>query len=301
MAYCFNLKCPAPDVAGKGNFCIHCGASLRLDDRYEALRSLKSYANGGTFVCHDRQQRQCVIKKISLQRPGQPNKSWEQEIKAIKTISTHPQIPDLWEHFFDLDHHYLYLVQEFIEGKSIDQELYDGPQVEALLLEILPLLHFIHSHGVTHRDLNPQNLLRSSRSDHRLFLVDLSTAKVSAKTSLGRAGTTIGSAAYTAPEQLYGQSCPASDLYSLGLITIHLLTQMNPLDLLSGADGISAWQDYLPEPISPLLVQVINGMVAESLTDRYSQALTIIKLLNPNFQEGDSFNFEQGDAPLGGD
>ena len=73
------------------------------------------------------------------------------------------------------------LVQEFIEGHTLSEELIPGQrwsesQVIQLLQEVLGILEFVHHQGVIHRDIKPDNIIRRS-SDHKLVLVDFGAVK----------------------------------------------------------------------------------------------------------------------------
>jgi len=99
------------------------------------------------------------------------------------------------------------------------------------------------------------------------MLVDFGAAKWVRHTP---AKTVIGSAGYAAPEQSMGQATFASDIYSLGLTCLYLLTSIHPFSLYSAAEDCWVWQDYLPQPIEPRFAQVLDQMVARSLQQRYS-------------------------------
>ena len=102
------------------------------------------------------------------------------------------------------------------------------PQIIALLNSLLPVLEFVHSQQVIHRDIKPDNLIR--RPEGQLVLVDFGAAKSVKLTALSAAGTVIGTAGYTSPEQAVGKAQFASDLYSLGVTCLNLLTQVPPVE-----------------------------------------------------------------------
>lgn len=120
--------------------------------------------------------------------------------------------------------------------------------------------------------------LRSTFSDHRrLTLVDFGAAKYAATgTALIKTGTTIGSAGYTAPEQLMGKAVFQSDLYSLGVTCIHLLTQVPPFDLVDSAEGNWVWRDYLSDPISEQLGSILNKLLEGGTRKRYTTAKAVM-------------------------
>lgn len=289
MSYCLNPQCNQPENLDQSRFCVHCGTRLWLGDRYRILRPLTK--GGRTFLGIDENESQkpyCIIKQIPHSfDPKNLNKSkldFQKEALKLQLLGQHPQIPALLAYFIPEVHENYgnlpILVQEYIEGEPIINEYFEAENIIELLKSILPVFQFIHEQGIIHRDINPQNIIRkkspSSAIKGDLILVDLSTAKVTSKTVLAKTGTVIGSAAYTAPEQLRGKAEFASDIYSLGITCIHLLTRMHPFDLFSSLDGIWVWKDYLVEPINQKICQIINKMITEKLSDRYHSAMEVL-------------------------
>ncbi|MGQ4650034.1 protein kinase domain-containing protein [Lyngbya aestuarii] len=293
MSYCLNPRCPKPQNPSDAKFCSTCGCRLLLGDRYRALRLISQEGMGRTFLGIDEQDtspRQCIIKQLSRKNQGAKNikqaaELFRQEALRLQALGQHPQIPQLLA-YFEPDKSAATgmipaLVQTFIPGESLAEELIDDgsfneSEIRQLLTEMLPVLQFVHSHQVIHRDINPQNIIRRY-SDGKLVLVDFGAAKFTTKTALAKAGTVIGSAAYTAPEQLRGKAVASSDLYSLGVTCIHLLTSVHPFDLFNSLEGTWIWQDYLTEPVSEQLSQILNKMLLFALKRRYHSAAQILE------------------------
>jgi WD40 repeat protein len=304
MSYCLNLRCQKPLNPSNARFCSNCGSRLLLGDRYRSVKPISQGGIGRTFLAVDEQDAskpRCIIKQFSLKNQGtsDPEKaaeSFRQEVTRLQELGQHPQIPQLLA-CFEQDNRTgipAALVQSFIEGQSLAQTLetegaFSETQIRQLLNELLPVLQFVHDHGVIHRDINPNNIIRqvpiiSSPADQegQLVLVDFGAAKFTTKTALARTGTVIGSAAYTAQEQLMGKAVTSSDLYSLGVTCIHLLTHIHPFDLFNSLEGIWVWQDYLTDPVSNELSQILNKMLAGAVKHRYQSAEEILKDLNPH-------------------
>ncbi|WP_334980881.1 protein kinase domain-containing protein [Nostoc sp.] len=88
---------------------------------------------------------------------------FDAEAEILETLGKHPQIPQLLA-FFEENHQFS-LVQEFVRGHAMDNELTSGKrlkqaQVVEMLKEVLHVLVFVHSYGVIHRDIKPSNLIR---------------------------------------------------------------------------------------------------------------------------------------------
>lgn len=308
MTYCLNSACSKPQNSDSGKFCINCGSRLRLGDRFRAIKLISQGGFGRTFLGVDegnKIQAECVIKQVLLVYQGTKN-SQEAEAKfrttcqQLQKVGQHPQIPSLLGYFEGNNLMSSTVVQELISGASLQEDLlkqgaWGEEKVKELLDEFLPILQFIHDQGVIHRDLNPNNIIYVSnphkkrakveitavqQEERKLFIVDFSAAKVTTKTALAKQGTVIGSASYTAPEQLMGQAIYASDIYSLGVICIYLLTQIDPFDLFSRYEAKWVWQDYLLNPVSDKLAAVINKMLAEKAQERYQSATEVFQDLN---------------------
>jgi WD40 repeat protein len=297
MTYCINPKCNHPENSDQNRFCSYCGNRLWLGDRYRIIQSLSSLKVGRTFLAIDEEdpkKPRCIVKQIPLN--SNPNKhpkeieDFKKEALTLQELGHHPQIPKILAYFLPQKHlpHLVFplLVQEFIEGQTISKEVFEEAEIRDLLDQVLPILQFVHTKGIIHRDINPSNIIRQSNlgsfnTKGKLFLVDFSTAKVTTKTVLANTGTVIGSGTYTAPEQLKGKATFASDLYSLGLTCIHLLTTIHPFDLFSTINGLAGWRDYLAEPFDRKLGKILDKMVAENLSQRYKTATEVLQDLHP--------------------
>jgi Ca-activated chloride channel family protein len=258
FSLCLNPQCPEPQNALTAAQCVSCGEALLLQGQYRAIALLGQGGFGRTFKAIDEghpQQKYCAIKQFLPQQTQHQSKAAElfaQEAKRLQTLGNHRQIPTLYDYFQVGDRQYL--VQEFIDGKNLAQELaeagkFTATDIKVLLKELLPVLGMIHRHQVIHRDIKPENIIRrspgTSAEKATLVLVDFGAAKHATETTLGKTGTMIGSAAFIAPEQVRGKATFASDLYSLGVTCVHLLTAIAPFDLLDSGDNKWIWQDYV--------------------------------------------------------
>jgi len=290
MSYCLNPLCPDPTNAQNQEAiaCASCGLQLLLEQRFRAIKLIGHGGFGRTFLAVDEQEPtkpRCVIKQSMpnlVNDRAQAEALFHQEALRLAELGQHPQIPQLISHC--QQENYQYLVQEFVEGQTLAQALRDRGQfsleeIEHILHSLLPVLEFIHDRGVIHRDIKPENIIR--RADGQLVLVDFGAAKQATGTALLKTGTMIGSAEFIAPEQTRGKATYASDLYSLGVTCVHLLTQMSPFDLIDG-DNQWVWQDWLKDKISPKLRQCLDKMIAPALNGRFRSAIEVREFLaNP--------------------
>lgn len=270
-------------------FCGTCGQKLRLCDRYRPIRLIGQGGFGRTFLAADDDtdpSRLCVIKQ--LLRSGSSSaytddQRFQEEAKRLRELGHHPQIPQLFDYLEQADGQYL--IQEYISGPNLEQLLskqgpFDEKRVRHLLSEILPVLQFVHSCQIIHRDIKPANLIASLHSS-QWMLVDFGASKhISQNSLLEKTGTVIGSAGYVAPEQALGKATFASDLYSLGITCIHLLTGVHPFDLYSTSEDRWTWRTYVHTPVSLKLARILDQMLARGLRERYAAADAVLADLN---------------------
>jgi serine/threonine protein kinase len=285
MSYCFNPSCQNPKNPSAAQQCQTCGTGLLLKSRYRLLKLIGQGGFGQTFLAVDDtmpSRPRCVVKQFlprstSLSRE-KATTQFQQEAARLSQLGSHPQIPQLLAYIEDANQ--LYVVQSFIEGYNLAQELteqgaFSEGQVRQLLFQLLSVLNFIHEHQVIHRDIKPENIIRPAAGPY--VLVDFGAAKVVTGATLAKTGTLIGSASYAAPEQAAGKSCFASDLYSLGVTCLHVLTNVSPFDLFDLSEGAWAWRDYLTQPISPELAAILDKMVEQGTRRRYQSAAEVLQ------------------------
>ena len=292
MSYCVTPGCLAPQNQHQSRFCLSCGCKLSLKERYRSIQPIGSGGFGRTFLAVDEDipsKPRCVIKQLYLQTQNslilkKAVELFHQEAEHLDELGKHPQIPTLFAHFEQSKH--LYLVQELIEGKTLQQELEQGgvfneTQIWELLRDLLPVLKFIHDRQVIHRDIKPANIIRR-RSDNKPVLIDFGVSKLISATALLHTGTTVGSAEYMAPEQTKGKALPASDFYSLGATCIYLLTNISPFDLIDIINNRWVWRDFLPlgTQVSDRLGKILDQLLQHTIADRYQSASEVLQALN---------------------
>ena len=229
-----------------------------LRNRFRVLRVLSDEGGfGRTYISEDidKLNELCVVKQLAPKFQG----TWSQkkaiqlfseEARRLQELGEHPQIPTLIA-YFEQDN-CLYLVQQFIDGQNLFNELkslriYKDWDIQSILLDLLPIIKFVHQHGVIHRDIKPENIIRR-KSDGRLTLIDFGSSKQLTAQVQRKNGTSIGSHGYSPIEQIRdGKAYPASDLFGLGATCFHLLTGISPFQLWMeyGYAWVGNWQHYL--------------------------------------------------------
>lgn len=257
------------------------------------MQTLGQGGFGKTYLAvdEDRLKSRCVIKQFAPQVQGKSMEKaiqlFNQEAVRLDELGGHAQIPTLLAYFEQGG--YLYLVQQFIEGQSLLQQMrqqgaFSERQIREVLSDVLPILRFIHKNQVIHRDITPANILRR-QSDDRIILIDFGVAKQLDADAGVEAGTRIGTEGYSPLEQFRGgKAYPASDLYSLGTTCLHLMTQTRPDNLYDPLNGLWTWRDYLQKEkgvrVSDQISHILDGMLKDLVNDRYQSADEVMRDLN---------------------
>ena len=271
--------------------CQACGHPLLIHNQFRPLSKIGEGGFGRTFKAIDEgkpSRPACVIKQLYFTNEALRRESiafFEQEAVHLEKLGHESQIPTLIWNGQENDRYYI--VQEYIDGQNLKQELLESgafheEKIWQILEELLPLLHRIHQVKVIHRDIKPENIIRR-RNDRRLVLVDFGAVKVATQTALAKTGTSIGSAEFSAPEQIKGKPVFASDLYALGVSCIYLMTQVSPFDLYSDQEGRWVWRDFLPRDnrISPRLGKILDQLIALPLGQRFETAQGVLTAIHP--------------------
>lgn len=267
--------------------------NLLLGGRYQISQILGAGGFGRTYLAKDTQrpgEPLCVVKQLMPARRDPKflevaRRLFHTEAEILELLGKHQQIPELLAYFEE--HEEFYLVQEYIAGDTLKEEL---PPVQAvqneafvidMLKDVLEVLVFLHEHGIIHRDIKPTNIIRRA-ADHRLVLIDFGAVKLmqppnSDETNL--ATVAIGTRGYTPPEQFAGYPRLSSDIYALGVIGIQALTGIPPQELQRDPHtGNLLWGKAVP--VSDKLAAIIDKMVRYNFSDRYQNAAEVMEDLN---------------------
>ena len=258
---------------------------MLLQERYRLMKQISKGGFCKTFLAIDEGQFPpipCVVQELSLK--SETSKSFQQKAQQLEELGKHPQIPALLAYFQQNGH--FYLVQEFIAGTNLAQVVeeegaFNETQIWQLLVDVLPVFQFISDRNIIHRDIKPHNIIRRSPITKKgdLVIVDFSTAKILTEIDRLTSQTSIGSPEYAAPEQARGKAVFASDLYSLGITCIYLLTQIPPFDLFDIANDCWVWQQYLTTKVSDRLVQILDKLLQNAVNRRFQSADEVMQAM----------------------
>ena len=275
-------------------------AGFVLDNRYEVVHFLGYGGFGRTYLARDRQRfnELCVLKEFAPQisSPEILRKAAELFQREAGTLYQlrHQQIPEfraILQATIDTND-VLLIVEQYISGETYEQWVEAGNRLDEIgavqfLKDILPVLSYVHDRGVIHRDISPDNLIREATTG-KPFLIDFGSVKQIATTALqiasGQSGTSLKSATqihkpgFSPPEQLYGNITPSTDLYSLAVTTLVLMTGRSPLELYDSQLGTWHWRNYLH--LNPEFADLLDRFLAYQATDRPASAKNASQLLN---------------------
>jgi serine/threonine-protein kinase len=268
------------------------------------MRQLGHGGFGRTYLAEDQHRfnELCVLKEFAPQVQGsyslqKSQELFEREAQILYQLQ-HPQIPCFRELFREKINGkgYLFVVQDYVKGLTyrelITQYKNQGTgfselEVTQLMLQLLPVLEYIHSHGVVHRDISPDNIIRR-QTDGLPVLIDFGGVKqIKAKvdSELGvrhlppTPATRLGKVGYAPEEQMQmGIVSPHSDLYSLAATVVVLLTGKEPQHLIDSYHLTWNWRSQTS--VSPKLAAILDKMLAHKPGERYSHASQVLQALN---------------------
>lgn len=269
-----------------------------LGGRFKISKSLAAGGFGCTYLAEDTQREGnpiCVVKQLMPARRDPKflqvaRRLFNTEAEILAVLGKHPQIPELFDYFEE--NHEFYLVQEYILGHTLSEELTPekGAKTEAyvvnLLKEILEILVFIHQRRVIHRDIKPSNVIRRKEDNH-LVLIDFGAVKliqprIDEETEL--ATVAIGTRGYSPPEQFAGHPRLSSDIYALGMIGIQAITGTPPQEFPPNPEtGNIIWRQTTN--VSNELAAILDQMVCYNFSDRYQSATAVLQDLKSLVKE----------------
>ncbi|HEY9295602.1 MAG TPA: serine/threonine-protein kinase [Phormidium sp.] len=263
-----------------------------LDNRYQVIQVLSTGAFGRTYIALDTllpNSPKRIIRHLKPQENSRELLLFIQRFFLKETLGQHDQIPELLG-FFEDDQGF-YLVQELISGQLLSNLVTSNQnrskywienQVIQLLREVLHILDFIHSQGIIHCDIKPNNLIK--RDDNgKICLLDFGALQpiYQPESNKNQKGINFNTppAGYVPAEQLAYQPRPNSDIYALGMIAIQALTGIHPTQLKIDSDNHEiSWQDLAY--VSDELANILNQMVRYHYQERYQTAAEVLQALD---------------------
>ena len=193
----------------------------------------------------------------------------------LSIIDKGQRIPAIIEYF--VDESSIYIIQEYIEGKSLaqiieDQFILSETEVIDILLDTATALNPFHRQQIIHGNLKPSSLIKRDGGG-KIALVDFSLVN-EAINFLPDSNT-----GYIPPEQITGRPTYVSDIYALGMTAIHVLTGTSPHNLEKNPrTGELLW--HRKARISPNFAKILDKMICLDKNQRYQTLNRVVKDLN---------------------
>ena len=276
--------------------CLNPGHILR--DRYRIIAKLGEGGFATTYTANDAlgspENPLCVVKEIPPPQSHDPEVlhqaqvQFEKEAKTLKYLDKCPRIPTLIDRFQEQGN--FYLIQEYIAGNPLNQELVSGKQFQEsevidLLRDILSVLDFVHSQGIIHRDLKPSNLIRCKKTG-LIAVIDFGAVKAIGTLAIEGGQITqtrvIGTDGYMPAEQCKNQPRFNSDIYAVGIIGIQAIAGLDIEEIWHHKKTCEpiwryATHDRPIVQISDKLEKILNKMVRYHFHDRYQCAAEVLQ------------------------
>ncbi len=204
---------------------------------YHVLEEIGRGGMGVVYAAEDQRLRRTVaLKALTPEYTRDPvrRERLTREARAAAALS-HPAIATVFA-LEEIDGE-LYIVSELVRGRTLREELRDGPlppaQLMPVLIAIATALAAAHERGIVHRDLKPENIIR--RVDGQIKVLDFGLAQsqprrnATPSTRLTEVGSALGTPGYMAPEQLSGAEVDArADVFAFGVLAWELATGEHP-------------------------------------------------------------------------
>jgi len=236
-------------------------------------------AFGRVFRALDLESGETVALKEFIRQRGQSD-SFLRELGMLFELK-HPHIIECSS--LHLAGAFRYIVCEFMEGGSLRDLLRARATPTRALLELLQQVcegvAYAHSRNIIHRDLKPENILLRHVGDS--LIAKVSDFGISTLDTSNGEHSAIGSPAYMAPEQFYGQYDARVDVYALGVILYEIVCGRRPFHgsaaqlMLAHMRSEPEWPCWIPS----LTLRVLKKSLAKKPAKRFSTVSAFLEAL----------------------
>jgi serine/threonine protein kinase/Tfp pilus assembly protein PilF len=247
--------------------------------KYRVLKSLGQGAMGEVFLVLPSRGDPValkLLKNLDAKSNASAMEQFENEFKVLKKLS-HPNIGSIFDYGYDEDLKKVFFTLPWLRGTDAfaHTKNLDFDKCEALFVEILRALNYLHQKNLIHCDLKPGNIFVE---DHHALLIDFGLA--------GYWGESIvGTPTYLAPEVFRGsRHNVASDLYAAGVIFFNCLTRTQPFSGKTMQEVFDRHRSFTPPPISELCPRVpkyfsdiVSTLLNKKPEERFPSAAAVIE------------------------
>jgi hypothetical protein len=266
------------------------GSEPLAHKRYRLEEPLGRGSAGTVYRAHDLELDRPVALKLLHSLTADDIFRLKKEFRSLAEV-THPNLVELYDLVASGDQ--WFFTMELVDGRNfVDtfrgdrsrSHAVDFEQLRGAIRQLVAALEAMHGRHKLHRDIKPTNVLVDAAG--RVVVVDfgLVTNQLSRGSLESGSGVLVGTLAYMAPEQIWGNVSPASDWYAVGAMLYETLTGVPPRD----RDGLHAivegraWTPPAPRALAPETPADIDALVMALLStrpeDRPGPAETLARL-----------------------
>lgn len=273
---------------------LHAGTILA--ERYEIVKTLGKGGMGSVYLAKDtrlsdspRAIKQMAVEFIDQDQFQKAIDDFKREADVLAKVD-HPSIPHVYDYFVESG--YYFLVMKLVGGRDLEDLMAAAPDgaidektVTKWGIQLCDVFNYIHNlkPPIIYRDMKPANVMYDAETD-RLSLIDFGIARF---VHSSQNVTAIGTVGYAPPELFLGKVTPASDIYSLGVTLIHLLTGKMPV--ANPISGLNYASNPHPNQVNPKLSKNINSIMLKAVEplpeNRYASAADMKKALERHLYE----------------
>ena len=262
-----------------------------LGSRYEILQLLGEGGMGAVYKAMDRElDRPVALKLIRPQLASNPAilARFKQELLLAHQV-THKNVIRIYD-FGDADG-VKFITMEYVEGEDLraliqEKNKFRPEEAVEIMQQVCRALEAVHSVGVIHRDLKPQNIMQDKAG--RILVMDFGLARTVEGDGMTQSGALVGTMEYMSPEQALAEELDSrSDLFAVGLILYELLTGNTPFKADSALASLIKRTQERAIPVSDhdqTIPRQLSNIVSKCLERdpkvRYQSAAEMLKDLD---------------------
>ncbi len=249
---------------------------------YRVVEKVGAGGMGEVWKAEDTQLRRTVALKFLSSETLQSDDTRARLVREAQASAAldHPNICHVYG--IHEENGETFIAMAYIDGPSLADKIKERPlplnEALDIAVQIAEGLQEAHDKGIVHRDIKPANVMLTPKG--QVKIMDFGLAAVTGRSRLTKTGTTLGTPAYMAPEQLEGRDVDRrADIWALGCVLYEMLTQRTPFEaeyeqaiaygiLNEQPEPLTAFRSGIPVPLD----RVVGKSLAKAPEERYQSA-----------------------------